>query len=148
LYGALRSQWRSQSRVTTGQEGLEGTVVASEELGTEVILHIETRVDPVVHEHVTDGQSDDSLEPVGPEQGTSKGGLTTVVAQLPPDTQLRRGDRVRLQFDATKLYFFDLDDGTTLRSAAAQAATGTSGLSGPVDDGAGQTPAPAAEATP
>ena len=60
------------------------------------------------------------------EAGTALGtggagtGKTVIVARLDAETDVRRGKQLSLRFDANKLHFFDLDDGSALRTKPAQ----------------------------
>ncbi len=111
---ALGARPDAVSVAAAGQPGLAGTVVAAEELGSEVVLHIQVQAEPVVHEAVQDGLTDERLEPVtGLDGGASRSAV--IVAQLPADAAFRRGDRVAVALDAPKLHFFELEHGVTLR---------------------------------
>jgi multiple sugar transport system ATP-binding protein len=93
-----------------GAEGMVGEVVVAEALGSEVLAHVEIDTVPVLRDEVREGLSEQLVSAVRHEQGK-----TTVVARLPADTSVRRGDTVTLALDAEKLHYFDLEDGHTLR---------------------------------
>ncbi len=90
--------------------GIPGTVVVAEALGSEVLAHVEIAATPVLRDEVREGLSDQLAAVADREDG-----VTTVVARLPGDTGIRRGDVVALSVQAEKLHFFDLDDGRALR---------------------------------
>jgi multiple sugar transport system ATP-binding protein len=102
--------------VTPGNgNGLPGVVIASEELGSEVIVHVEAEASPVVHEDVTEGLPDDILAPVvGPSDRAES---TLIVAQLPADTVIHRSQPVTLRLQPSRMHFFDLETGLNLRSS-------------------------------
>jgi multiple sugar transport system ATP-binding protein len=97
-----------------GEPGLEGTVLVSEALGSEVLAHIEIEATPVVRDEVLEGLAVVAEDPVDILQHAA--GKTTVVARLPAQTILERGDSVTLTIDPGKLHFFDLADGSALRT--------------------------------
>ena len=102
------------------RDGLHGTVVVSEELGSEIISHIEVEATPVRREAVVEGLTGDPSARVGSEIGTAVMRQAVIVARLPAETDVRRGTLLSLVFDANKLHFFDLDDGSALRTKPAQ----------------------------
>jgi multiple sugar transport system ATP-binding protein len=97
-----------------GEPGLEGTVLVSEALGSEVLAHIEIEATPVVRDEVLEGLAGVAEDPVDILQHAA--GRTTVVARLPAQTILERGDSVTLAIDPAMLHFFDLADGSALRT--------------------------------
>ena len=94
--------------------GLRGTVVVSEELGSEVVSHIEIEATPVRDEAIVEGLSDDVALGMAPRTGGARAGRTVIVARLAPEADVPRGSLLSLGFDANKLHFFDRDDGRTL----------------------------------
>ena len=96
-----------------GAPGLRGTVVVAEALGSEVLAHVEIDARPVVRDEVLESLAEDSIdEDAGIERHETGG--TIVVARLPGDTILHRGDQLTLAVDARKAHFFALTDGRTL----------------------------------
>jgi multiple sugar transport system ATP-binding protein len=108
--------------------GLAGTVVVSEELGSEVIAHVEVEATPVTDEAVVEGLTDDGAAAIAPEIARAPTGKTVIVARLPAEAEVRRGTRLSLVFDVNKLHFFDIDDGITLRTQPDQLAPSGHGL--------------------
>jgi len=96
--------------------GLRGTVVVSEELGSEVISHVEVDAKSVRDEAIVEGLPDDATSASGAATRTAAPGKTVVVARLPPEADYRRGTSLSLAFDPHKLHFFDLNSGETLRA--------------------------------
>ncbi len=103
--------------VAMGEDGgLRGTVVVSEELGSEVISHIEAEAKSVRDEAIVEGLPDDATSASGAATRTPEPGNAVIVARLPPEADYRRGTSLALAFDSRKLHFFDLDTGKTLRA--------------------------------
>ena len=111
------------SVAASDQDGFRGTVVVSEELGSEVISHVEVEATPVRDESVADGLTDDVPAGMTTEIGRARTSKTVIVARLPAEADVRRGTRLSLVFDANKLHFFDVNDGTTLRMQPARVPT-------------------------
>jgi multiple sugar transport system ATP-binding protein len=108
------------SVVPDHQNGLRGTVVVSEELGSEVVSHIEIEATPVSDEAIVEGLTDDVAAGMAPRASTARAGTTVVVARLDAETNVPRGTSLSLVFDTSKLHFFDRDDGRTLRARPVQ----------------------------
>ena len=102
---------RPEAIVTAEGEatGIAGTVVVAEALGSEVLAHVAIDATPVLRDEVREGLSD-QLAAIGQREQ----GQTTIVARLPADTSLRRGDSVTLSLEPEKVHFFDLSDGRAL----------------------------------
>jgi multiple sugar transport system ATP-binding protein len=104
-------------RVTPGNNGgLIGTVIVSEELGSEVISHVEVDAKSVRDEAIVEGLSDEASSAGGAAVTTPEAGKAVVVARLPAEADYRRGTSVSLEFEPHKLHFFDPETGETLRS--------------------------------
>jgi multiple sugar transport system ATP-binding protein len=110
----------SISVVPDDQSGLHGTVVVSEELGSEVVSHIEIEATAVSDEAIVEGLTDEVVAGMPPRAGTGRAGTTVIVARLDAETDVPRGTSLSLVFDTNKLHFFDRDDGSTLRAAPGQ----------------------------
>jgi multiple sugar transport system ATP-binding protein len=104
------------SVVPGGQDGLRGAVVVSEELGSEVISHVEVSATSVRDEAIVEGLPEGTPAGAAPAAGGDRKGKAVIVARLPPEAGFRRGTSVSLVFDPKKLHFFDLGDGRTLRA--------------------------------
>ena len=100
-----------------GAGGLAGTVTAAEELGSEVIVHVEVNATPITHDAVLDGLVDQMSTPSAARINADER-RTTVVARLPADTTVGRGAAVTVGVDPAKLHFFDLEDGRALGRSA------------------------------
>ena len=102
------------------QDGLRGVVVVSEELGSEVISHLEVEAKPIKDDAIVEGLNNDVAAGMIPGSRMAQTGRTVLVARLAADADVRRGTSLTLVFDTNKLHFFDLADGTTLRTQPAQ----------------------------
>jgi multiple sugar transport system ATP-binding protein len=104
--------------VTPGDDGgLPGTVIVSEELGSEVISHVEIEAKSVRDEAIVEGLSGEASSASGAAVRTPEDGKAVIVARLPAEADYRRGTSVSLEFEPHKLHFFDPQSGETLRSA-------------------------------
>ena len=95
--------------------GLRGTVVVSEELGSEVISHVEVDAQSVRDEAIVEGMPDEASTGSGAAVRAPDTGKAVIVARLPAEADYRRGTSVSLAFEPHKLHFFDPDSGATLR---------------------------------
>jgi multiple sugar transport system ATP-binding protein len=109
--------------LSSSGDGIPGTVIVAEELGSEVIAHIEIEATPIRREEILEGLSDDGSAPPGAGLSGPDPHTTIVVARLPAEAAVHRGTRVTLVIDARKIHFFDLSDGHTLQRNATLAAS-------------------------
>lgn len=86
---------------------MRGIVVVAEALGSEVLAHIQVDVTPVLREEVLEGLADASLDPADLQQPET----ATLVARLPAETAVQRGDVLTLTVNPHRAHFFDLEDG-------------------------------------
>ena len=97
-----------------GSEGMRARVVHVEDLGAEVIAHLESDVEPVATDEVREivADSDDvSLQHLAAE---SQRGRARIVARLSSATRIGVGEDVRVTFDVAKMHLFDLQTGLAL----------------------------------
>ncbi len=97
-----------------GSEGMRARVVHVEDLGAEVIAHLESDAEPVTTDEVREivADSDDvSLQHLAAE---SQRGRARIVARLSSATRMGVGEDVRVTFDVAKLHLFDLQTGLAL----------------------------------
>jgi multiple sugar transport system ATP-binding protein len=100
--------------------GLPGTVVVSEELGSEVISHIEVDATSIRDDAIVEGLPDHAPAATGPRTSGEQTGKTVIVARLPAEADFRRGTPLSLGFDVGKLHFFDIASGQTLRTRSVE----------------------------
>jgi len=89
---------------------LSTTVSLREALGSEVLVHFEVDVPPVLTEDTRELARDSGLEELGRAEGGSQ--RSTFVARLSPRTEARKGGRIDLVVDTGRMHFFDVDTGT------------------------------------
>jgi multiple sugar transport system ATP-binding protein len=93
---------------------LPGRVVTVEDLGAELVVHIETDADPVLTEDVRELVADTDRTSLQTLAAEAKRRRARVVARLPAETGVQIDDDVSFAFDAAKLHFFDLESGLAL----------------------------------
>jgi len=100
---------RPEALTVAGDEapGMRGIVVVAEALGSEVLAHIQVDVTPVLREEVLEGLADASLDPADLHEPET----ATLVARLPAETAVQRGDVLTLTVNPHRAHFFDLEDG-------------------------------------
>ena len=97
-----------------GSKGMRARVVHVEDLGAEVIAHLESDAEPVATDEVREivADSDDvSLQHLAAE---SQRGRARIVARLSSATRIGVGEDVRVTFDVAKMHLFDLQTGLAL----------------------------------
>jgi multiple sugar transport system ATP-binding protein len=75
-------------------------IIAVEWLGADLYLHVQ----PVRSFPVPNGE-------LSLSEAESRQAKLVLIVRMPPDLQLKRGDRIELGYDATKIQFFDADTG-------------------------------------
>jgi multiple sugar transport system ATP-binding protein len=103
-------------RDSTGGDRLQGRVLLTEALGSEVLAHVEVPGKPVVTEDVVEGiaEVDDAL--VDDMAQKAEGEHTTLVGRFDPESEVRPGHVVEMVVDTDKLQFFDLETGNAIRA--------------------------------
>jgi multiple sugar transport system ATP-binding protein len=93
---------------------LRAKVLDVEDLGAEVMAHLEVDVPPVVTEDVREiaGDADDVSQQTLVAEARRR--RSRIVARLPPESRLRVGDSVAISFAARSLHYFDLETGAAL----------------------------------
>jgi len=95
-------------------KGLRARVLYVEDLGAEVVAHLETEAVPVLTDDVREivADTDDvSLQDLAKEARERR---SRVVVRFPAESRTRVGDDVRLLVDPARLQLFDLDTGLAL----------------------------------
>jgi multiple sugar transport system ATP-binding protein len=108
-----------QDAALAGRGGADGTlrgrVVATEQLGSDVLAHVEVEAEPVVTQEVLEvaGDADAALaEDLRSEAGRRR---TSFVCRFAPATAVRPGDDAHVTVATDKLHFFDLQTETAVR---------------------------------
>jgi multiple sugar transport system ATP-binding protein len=87
---------------------MRGSVVLTESVGSELLVHADVRGRPV-----TARQVQEVLE--GEELPSREEGVVRIVASFESDDPARAGDGIELSFDPRRLHFFDLENGQAIR---------------------------------
>jgi multiple sugar transport system ATP-binding protein len=108
------------SLVQNGGARLQGRVLLTEALGSEILAHVEMKATPVVTEDVVEGAVTDAQEHevVADLLDSNDGGRTTFVGRLDPASTVRPDNEIELVVDTAKLQFFDLDTGYAIHESA------------------------------
>jgi multiple sugar transport system ATP-binding protein len=94
------------------QPALSGKVVISESLGFETLVYVEIEANPIARAEVLESLPDREAGELAASRGTNSS--TTFVARLPAGTRVHDGQPLTLAVDATRLEFFDLEDGRAI----------------------------------
>jgi multiple sugar transport system ATP-binding protein len=94
--------------------GLPARVLHVEDLGAEVMVHLEAEAVPVVTEDVREIVGDAGDLPLQHLADEARRRRARLVARLPAEASARVGDAVNLSFEAGKLHLFDLQTGLAL----------------------------------
>jgi len=101
--------------------GLQASVQVVEDLGAEVIAHLEGESAVATSRHIrelADELDDQRLESGfrrADRTAATTGDRMRLVARLPAAVRVREGERLRLTFDAAKLHLFDVESGLAFK---------------------------------
>jgi multiple sugar transport system ATP-binding protein len=100
-----------------GGVGLHTSVRGTEDLGAEVIAHLETESAVGTSRHIR--ELADELDRPRPEsrfrRGAAKDDRVPLVARFAATVRVREGERLRLTFGADKIHLFDVESGLALK---------------------------------
>jgi len=100
-----------------GGVGLHTSVRGTEDLGAEVIAHLETESAVATWRHIR--ELADELDRPRPEsrfrRGAAEGDRVPLVARFAAAVRVREGERLRLTFGADKIHLFDVESGLALK---------------------------------
>ncbi|MFY9579882.1 MAG: sn-glycerol-3-phosphate ABC transporter ATP-binding protein UgpC [Gaiellaceae bacterium] len=116
--GIRPEQLEDGSIVRDGSDGnrLRGRVLLTEALGSELLVHVELSGKPVVTDDVLEGAvelEDAMLDDLAQKAEEER---TTFVGRFDAESEVRPDHIVDMAVDTTKLQFFDLETGTTIRA--------------------------------
>jgi multiple sugar transport system ATP-binding protein len=93
---------------------LRASVLLTEALGPEVLVHAELAAPPVIHEEVLEGSVALDDAAVADLRSEARERRTRIVARLESGASVRPGETIELAVDTARLHFFDLANGTRL----------------------------------
>jgi multiple sugar transport system ATP-binding protein len=94
---------------------LKSTAMLTEALGSEIVVHFEVPAPSVNTEETKELAKDaHSAEGIGSAEATVAG--TKFVASFSPRSRVRPGDPIEVGVDTSRLHFFDLETGLSIRS--------------------------------
>jgi multiple sugar transport system ATP-binding protein len=100
---------------------LRARVLDVEDLGAEVMVHLETDATPVLTEDVREIAADADDASLQSLAADAKRRRARLVARLPAETEVEIDEDAFVQLDAAKLHFFDLETGLRLARAPERA---------------------------
>jgi multiple sugar transport system ATP-binding protein len=100
---------------------IRARVLDVEDLGAEVMVHLETDATPVLTEDVREIAADADDASLQSLAADAKRRRARLVARLPAETEVEIGEDAFVQLDAAKLHFFDLETGLRLARARERA---------------------------
>jgi len=89
-------------------------VLHVEDLGAEVIAHVEVDAIPVATEDVRELVADTDAVSLRSSQSESARGARVLIARLPAEADVRVGESTRVGFELRKVHLFDLESGLAL----------------------------------
>jgi len=95
-------------------EGLRGTVVLTEALGSERLIHVEVEASPVVTDEVLEVAVDTDVAAAEGLKWEASQRRTVVVTRFGVEVAANVGDSVELRAAPGKAYFFDLETGRAI----------------------------------
>jgi multiple sugar transport system ATP-binding protein len=100
--------------IRLGGTGLPAQVVHVEDLGAEVIVHLEAEAAPLVTDDVREIVADTDQVVLDGLANEARARQARIVARLGADASARVGDRVTVDFDVRKVHLFDPETGLAL----------------------------------
>jgi multiple sugar transport system ATP-binding protein len=107
---------REPGAARPGETMLEGTVIVSESLGSERLIHVEIPAIPVVSEEVLEVVRDTDAALVEELETDAREQRAVVLARFDTSVRPRLGERIGVSVAVQKAYFFDLDTGSAIYS--------------------------------
>jgi multiple sugar transport system ATP-binding protein len=99
-----------------GSGGIPGTVLLTEALGSELLVHVDVAATAVTTHDVVEAAIEDEAAAAFLQREDRR---ATVVARLDPSATARPGEKVELVPDKAKLHFFDLETSRRITADAA-----------------------------
>jgi multiple sugar transport system ATP-binding protein len=96
---------------------LRGKTRATEALGSEVLVHLELRAEPVLTEEVREVAGDVDAAALEQLESEARERRTVLIARLETTDRPRSDDTLEVAVDAQRLHFFDLESGLAIYGA-------------------------------
>jgi multiple sugar transport system ATP-binding protein len=118
--GIRPEQLEDASIARDGSEGnrLQGRVLLTEALGSELLAHVELRGKPVVTDDVLEGAVELEEALLDDLAHRAEEERTTFVGRFDAESEVRPDHIAYMVVDTSKLQFFDLETGTAIRAGA------------------------------
>src|SRR5262249_37841472 len=126
----VRPEHVQDATFATGEragKSLAGSVVASELLGSDMLVHIEIDAEPVLTSEVIEIAADIDAPTVEELREEAAKSRTTIVCRFDAHSRVRVDDAVEIVLATERLHFFDLETGLSLAHAGSPAETGLLG---------------------
>ncbi len=92
---------------------LRSTALLTEALGSEIVVHFDVPAPPVQTEDAKELEEDSGMADI--TGGAIETAGSKFVASFSPRSRVRPGEAIEVGVDTTRLYFFDLDTGLSIR---------------------------------
>jgi multiple sugar transport system ATP-binding protein len=102
----------------THRFALPGHVRATEALGSELLVHLEVRAEPVLTEEIREVAGDVDAAALEQLESEARQRRTVLIARLDTQTRPSTGENVELTIDPRRLHFFDLENGLAITDRA------------------------------
>jgi multiple sugar transport system ATP-binding protein len=105
----------SERREAVAYAPLEGSVRATEALGSEVLVHLEVQAPPVLTEEIREVAGDVDAAALQLLETEAREQRTVLIARLETHTRPAPEDRLEVAIEVGRLHFFDLETGLAIR---------------------------------
>ena len=105
---------REPGASAAGAPSLAGTVVVTEALGSERLVHVEVSATPVVSDEVLEVMGDADVALAEGLEADARERRAVVLARFDSSVRPQPGDRIELGLAADKAHFFDLETGLAI----------------------------------
>ena len=112
----VRPEWVAPVAPEDPRPRLRGTVVATEALGFEVLVHVEVDAEPVVTAETIEVALDVDEAALAELESERSKHRTVLVARFPAGSQVRAGETIDLGLDLAHAHAFDLESGLALEA--------------------------------
>ncbi len=111
----VRPEHAADAALAPGAPALRGRVAASELLGSDLLLHVELPVEPVVTDELLELAADVDAASVEELRAEASARVTRLVCRLDTRTRVRIDDEIEVALAPERFHFFDLETGLAIR---------------------------------